>query len=429
MDISKKQLSDTKVELTITADQAIIESSKTAVLRQFAKKAKIAGFRPGKAPLEVVEKNIDQNALATEFLDEIVNQLYVKAVVQESLRPVAQPAVSITKFVPYTELEIKVEVDVVGDVKLPDYTKIKKTKPTVAVEDEDVTEVIENLRTRMAEKQDVDRAAKDGDQVWIDFVGVDAKTKEPVDGADGKDYPLVIGSNTFIPGFEPAMVGLKAKDEKTFEVTFPEDYGVQALQKKKVSFTVTVNKVQEVVKPEINDEFAKKSGPFESLDKLKDDIKKQLFAEKQTQADRQLENELVEEIATKAKVVLPDVLIEEQLDRMDEEERQNLSYRGQTWEEHLKAEGITDEEHRIRNREQAEMRVKTGLVLAEIADKENIQVADDELAIRLQILKGQYGSDSAMLAELDKPENKRDIANRIKTEKTVSKLVSYATKN
>src|SRR5690606_2381802 len=143
-----------------------------------------------------------------------------------------------------------------------------------------VEEVLDRLAVRDADKAEVQRAAKDGDEVWIDFKGVDAKTKEPVAGADGKDYPLALGSNTFIPGFEPELIGLKAGDEKTFPITFPKDYGVKALQSKKVEFTVTVKKVTEIQKPKLDDTFAAKVGPFKSIDDLKTDIKKQLTAER-----------------------------------------------------------------------------------------------------------------------------------------------------
>jgi trigger factor len=292
----------------------------------------------------------------------------------------------------------------------------------------DIDEVLDQLRSREAEKKEVERAAKEGDQVTVDFAGVDAKTKEPVKGADGKAYPLTLGSDAFIPGFEPELIGLKAGDEKSFDITFPADYGVSALQNRTVTFTVIIHRVFELTQPTLDDAFAAKVGPFTKLDELKEDIKKQLTAERETQAQRAYEEQVLNKVAEESEVAIPDSLIDSELDRMDAEERRNLAYRGQTWQEHLDAEGITEEDHRKRNREQAERRVKAGLVLSEIANQEKIDVSGDELQLRLQLLKGQY-QDKTMQAELDKPENQRDIASRILTEKTVAKLVGYASKS
>jgi trigger factor len=327
--------------------------------------------------------------------------------------------------VPFTELEFVVTVDVIGEINLGDYKKLKLEKPKTEVTADDIKDVIKSLQTRMAEKKDISRAAKTGDQVWIDFVGVDAKG-QPVQGADGKDYPLVLGSNTFIPGFEPELVGLSAGEQKTFPVTFPKDYQVGALAGKEVNFTVTVTKVQEVIEPKADDEFAAKAGPFKTMAELKADIKKQLKQERENQAQREFENTLVRELAAQSTVEAPESLIEEQIDRIESEEKQNLVYKGQTWEEHLKSEGVTAEQHREQKRAAATERVKMGLVLSAVAEAENLSVTPEELEIRLQILKGQY-QDQQMQTELDKPENRQEIASRILTEKTLAKLTGYAT--
>lgn len=424
MNVTSKNLSDTKVQLSITSSSAELAAAKQAVVKRLAHEVKLQGFRAGKAPLNLIEKQIDPDRLQAEFLEEAVNKLYVDAASQQKLRPVDHPEISITKFVPFSTLEFTAEVEVVGAIKLPDYKKIKLDKKPVSIGAQQIDEVLDRLRVREADKQEVKRAAKDGDEVMIDFTGVDAKTKEPVNGADGKDYPLVLGSNTFIPGFEPELIGLKPGETKTFVVTFPADYNVVALQSRKVNFTVTAKKVNEVVAAKLDDKFAAKVGPFKNMAELKADIKKQLTAERQNETEREFENELVAKIAEKATVAIPGALVDEQLDSMENEERQNLAYRGQTWQEHLDAEGLSQEQHRERERGQAEQRVKAGLVLSEIADKEQIMVTPEELEIRIQILKGQY-QDAGMQAELDKPENRRDIMSRILTEKALAKLTDY----
>jgi trigger factor len=425
MQVTTKQLSDTKVQLTLEADAAQLKKAKEQTLRALAKDMKLPGFRPGKAPLQLIEKNANQSVLQNDFLEYALNVMYGQALDQENIRPVVQPQVTVKKFVPFTTLEIEAEVEVIGKVTLADYKNLKHAKEAVKITAKDVDEVITQLQTREAEKKDVDRAAKDGDQIFIDFTGVDAKTGEPIGGADGKDYPLALGSNTFIPGFEPNLIGLKAGDEKIFTITFPADYGVPTLQNRNVEFNVTVKKVQEMTKPKADDAFAAKVGPFKALTELKEDIKKQLTAEKENQSTRTYEEAILNEISDKSKVAIPASLIEQEITRMEADERQNLVYRGQTWQEHLEAEGVTEEQHREQKRGQAERRVKAGLVLAEIAEKEGIMVTPEEADIRIQLLKGQY-QDKAMQAELDKAENRREIASRLLTEKTIEKLVSYA---
>lgn len=222
-------------------------------------------------------------------------------------------------------------------------------------------------------------------------------------------------------------MGIKTGQDKTFDVVFPKDYGVQALQSKKVTFSVTAKQVQEPKPPKLDDSFAAQAGPFKALAELKADIKKQLTIERQQQADRDYENQLVRNIAAKATMPIPEKLIDEEVERAEQNERQNITYRGQTWQEHLAEEGITEEEHRKRNRPNAHETVKAGLVLSEISEQEGIQVTPEEVEIRIQLLRGQY-TDAQMLAELDKPENRRDIENRLLTEKTLAKLKAYTSK-
>jgi trigger factor len=427
MQVSRTNISDTEIKLVITATEAELQTLKQHVLTHFRSRVKIAGFREGKAPMELVEKHADPVQLQTEFLEEAVQNLYVQALDNENIRPVDRPEVQLKKFVPYTALEFEVAVPIVGAIKLPDYKKIKHAKEVVKITDKDVDDVISALQKRMSEKKDVDRAAAADDQVWIDFKGVNEKG-EPVNGADGKDYPIILGSNTFIPGFEDNVVGMSVGEEKSFTLTFPKDYGVKALANKKVTFTVTVTKVQEVIEPKVDDEFAAKAGPFKTVKELKEDIKKQVQSERQYEADRNFEAELIRQISQKTSVALPQVLIEEQIERYLRELKQNVAYRGMTWQEYLEAEGMSEEDYKQNVvQPQAEERLKASLVLAEIAEKEGLEVTPEELEVRMQILKGQY-QDAAMQTELEKPEARRDIAARMLTEKTIARLIDYAAK-
>lgn len=428
MQIRKEQINPTKLKVTIAASEAELNDVKQQVLAKLGRNVKVPGFRAGKAPQHLIEKQIDQSLFQTEFLEQAVNELYVEAVRREHIRVVAPPEIQISKFVPFDNLEFIAEVEAVGDIKLADYKKLKLAPKAIgSVTAKEVNDVIDTLRSRAGVKESVTRASREGDQVTINFTGTDAKTGEPIQGADGKDYPLVLGSNTFIPGFETNLIGGKAGEEKTFGITFPKDYGVKALQQKKATFKVTVTKVEEIIAPKLDDAFAGTVGPFKTVAELKADVKKQLQLEKQQRADVEYQNELLENIAGKSTVDIPDALIDDEVDRTEDEEKRNLAYRGQTWQEHLDDEGVTAEEHREQKRPAAEIRVKTGLILGEIADIENVTITPEELEVRVQLLKGQY-PDPAMQAELDKPENRRDILSRMMTEKTIDLLRSYAVK-
>ena len=236
MHVRRINSSATEVTLTITAGQPDIDTIKISVLKKLSKNLSIPGFRKGSVPPSLVEKNIDQQHLQTEFLDEALSRLYEKAAGAEKIRPVTKPSVQITKFVPFTDLEFEVTTGIIGDIKLPDYKKITAKKSKVTVATQDVDQVIESLQTRMGDYKEVKRPAKKGDQVTIDFFGTDTLGK-PVKGAEGKAYPLILGSNSFIPGFEDNLVGLKSGDKKDFTLKFPKNYGVSALANKNVNFS------------------------------------------------------------------------------------------------------------------------------------------------------------------------------------------------
>lgn len=425
MQVTTSFSSPTEAKLLISLEQSDLGPVKAAVLQQMGMSLKLPGFRPGTAPLALIEKNVDQNQLQATVAEAAIETYYPKAVADQKLRPVLMPAITLQKFVPFDQLVFEAKVEVVGTVKLANYRAIKKPKKTVEVTDKDVEDVINSLRDRLATREPVQRAAKPGDEAVIDFNGRDDKGK-PVNGADAKHYPLRLGSKTFIPGFEEKIVGMKPGEQKVFTISFPKDYAVGALRKKKVTFEVTVHTVHEMKKPKLDSAFARQAGPFKTMAELRADIRRQLAHEKKHEADRQFESELIEEIVKKSTLTVPQGLVDEQIERLMQDVRQNLAYRGQTYQEYLAAMEKSEAEHRKELQQQAAERVKGGLILAEIADAERVEVTPEELEIRMQVLKSQY-RDEAMQAELNKPETRREIASRLLTEKTVAKIVAYAT--
>jgi trigger factor len=253
----------------------------------------------------------------------------------------------------------------------------------------------------------------------MDFKGKDDKG-QAISGADGNDYPLTLGSNAFIPGFEDNLIGLKAGDEKSFTLTFPKDYGVKALASKKVTFSVTIKTVNELVKPNLDDAYAATVGPFKTLQELKDDIKRQLEQEAKNDLLRDKQNELLGMVVDATKVDIPRELVDQQSIYELDELRRNLTYRGQTFQEFIEMEGTTEQAYKKDVIEpRALQQVKTGVVLSEIAEQEDLNVTPEELEMQMQALKAQY-TDPAMQEELEKPETRRDIASRILSQKVVN---------
>lgn len=424
MQIQRNDTSATEVKMVISGNQADLAPIKESVVARLSQNVKLPGFRSGKAPKALVEKNIDQNLLQGDFLDEAMTQLYAKATRRENIRPVTRPEVTLKKFVPFTDLEFEVKTSIIGKISLPDYKKTAVKKESVSVAAKDINEVLDSLKTRMAEKKEVKRAAKSGDETVIDFKAVDADGK-PVESAEGKDYPLLLGSKAFIPGFEDNLTGVKAGDEKTFSITFPKDYGASAMAGQKVEFTVNVKFVNELIEPAVDDAFAAKVGPFKTVNELKEDIKKQLTAEKERQAHENQQNAVLKAVSDKSKVEIPPALIEQQVNYNMEEIRRNAASRGQTFQELLATEGNTEEELKKSLEPQAHEQLKASLVLAEIAEVEKISITPEELDTHIEFLKGQY-KDAAMQSELDKPENRKDIASRMLSEKVVNYLITVS---
>lgn len=422
MQIQRTDNSATSITFAILANEQDLTPIKNQVVARLSKNVKLPGFRSGKAPQALIEKNLDQNLLQSDFLDEAMTQLYAKATATEKVRPVTRPEVNVKKFVPFSDLEFEVTTTIIGKISLPDYKKIKVAKTEVKVTAKQVDEVLESLQIRMAEKVAVKRAAKAGDETVIDFKGMDDKGN-PIDSAEGKDHPLLLGSKSFIPGFEDNLVGMKSGEEKTFPLTFPKNYSASGLSGKKVKFNVKLKTVNELKKSEPNDAFAKKVGPFKSIQELKADIKKQLTAEKERESLSDYQNAVLKVVSDKSTVEIPDALIEQQVTYNLDETRRLLVQRGQTYQEFLKAEGKTEEEYKTSVKPYAHEQLKASLVLAEIAEKDNVTISPEELNRHIGLLKNQY-KDEAMRAELDKQENRKDIASRMLSEKVVNHLIS-----
>lgn len=421
MKYSVKHLSKTKVELAITIDAKDLSEVKQLSLAKMAQKIKVSGFRPGKVPASVAEKHLEPASVSAQVAEDAANKFVIEAFTKENLQPLERPEVEIKDFKPGESLELTAVADILPVIKLGEYKNLGVKRAKATVTDKEVDEVIENLRRSHAEKTEVTRAAKKDDEVWIDFEGVDEKG-QPVAGAAGKDYPLALGSNTFIPGFEEGIIGKKAGDSFELPLTFPKDYHHKPLAGAKVTFKTSLKKVTESKLPELNDTFAAKNGDFKTINELKADIKAQLMERKKQEAEDTYRNALLDAILAKSDVPAPEVLIQDQMQSLERDMQQNLLYRGLTLDAYLTEQKLTKEEWQTKElRPTAEKRVKIGLLLAELSKVLNVEVSQGELNAQFKQILQQNPS---MKEQLNTPEARRDIANRLLTEKTLAQLVA-----
>lgn len=423
MKTTVKKLSDTKVELTISLGSEELSAAEQVALTKMASDLKVPGFRKGKVPVSVAAKHVNPAALQEQTLDNALSKAVAEAFMAEKIQALDRPAVDVKKFVPGQELEFTAEVEIIPPVKLGNYKKLKAKRQAVKVEDKEVEEIITRMRENFTEKTEVKRAAKEGDEAVIDFTG--KKDDVPFDGGAAKDFALKLGSGQFIPGFEEGVVGHKAGETFDLKLTFPKDYHAKELAGADVVFTVTLHKVNELSLPEVNDEFAAKCGPFTSVDELKADIKREITAQKEREADEKLKDDLVGELAEASKVALPELLIDDQIRSIEQDLMQNLMYRGLTLDSYLQTQKFTDKDDwRAKEaRPAAEKRVKAGLVLAELSKELGVEVSHEELSTQIEAMKQQYGKDPKIAERFNDPNVHRDIANRMITDKTVEKLI------
>lgn len=417
-----KKLSDTRIELTVTLDAQDLKPVKKAALEKLAQEVRVSGFRKGKVPINVAQKFIPENDLNAEIVDRAVRSTVISAFTEAEKSPLVLPHVDVTKYIPGQLVEYKAVADIVPEVKVGDFKKLGVKKPEAKVAQKDIDATLDRIATSLAERKVVKRAAAKGDEVIIDFVG--RKDGKKFEGGFAKDYRLLLGSGTFIPGFEEGIVGHASGDKFNIDVTFPKDYGVADLAGAPVVFEILVKQVNEITKPKCDDALAQKCGPFKTLAELKEDIKQNLLAQEEHRLNEQYKDQLVTALLKKSKVPAPDILIEDQLKVMKEDLTRNAASRGMTFERLLEASKLTEEEWRQQAQKTAKTRVQASLLLQTLAIEQKITVSDEEVAAKIAELREVYKKSSEALKNLKNPNVKMEIKNRLTIEKTLDFLVA-----
>jgi len=408
MKVETEDLEKSQKELTISISPEEFAKFLDQAAAEISKDLKVEGFRPGKVPRNLVEKQVGPEKVFEEAVKIAVPDTLIKALEQEKIEAIGQPEVTPQKIAVGNEFVYKAKVAGLPKLEITDYSKIKIARKPVKIDDKEVNQVLEDLRKSRATSVKVKRAAKDGDRVEVDFeVEIDGKV---IEGGKSKNHPVIIGEKKFVPGFEEKLIGMKADEKKEFELDFPKDYYQKDLAGKPAKFKVEVKTVQEIKLPELNDELAKSLGQFRDLAALKKQVRHNLEHEKAHKEENRVEMAIAEAIADKTEIEVPDILIKSEQDKMVKEMEQNMAQQGVKFADYLKSINKKREDLVADQKDAAVKRVKVSLILREVGKKEKIEISDEELAEELEKVKKSFGQmyqgQAGMSEQFDTPQYK-----------------------
>lgn len=381
-------------ELVVTVDGDMWKKAQNKAFNQLKSRMNINGFRKGKVPEALIRKQIGQKAINEYAAEEIANEALQFGIAEQNIELIDRPTFSV-KEVTAEGATLAFACTVAPEVKLGDYKGLEVAKEAVEVSEEEVENEIKNLQNRKADWviREEEETAQNGDQVVIDFLGkVDGV---PFEGGEGKEYPLELGSGSFIPGFEEQLVGTKAGETKVVAVTFPEEYQAAELAGKAAEFECTVHSIKFKELPELNEEFIKELNRegVETIEQLKENVKAEITSRKENDADQKFTEECMKAAAANATVDIPEIMINNEVQRMFQDFANRMQQSGFTVTQFLEATGQTKEDMIASMREEAAERVKNSLVLEAIVKAENCEVSDEDVNAEFQSMADMYGMD------------------------------------
>ena len=411
MQVEVKKLPKSEVQLTITVPYATYQKWEKKALEALSQKIKVSGFRPGNIPEDVIRKNVEPEDIKASTLDFVLPQTYAEAVKSEDLQVVAQPKVDIKSAVDKEgdEFVYVATVAVMPEVKIGDYKKIKVARKPVKVEAKNIEATIKMIMERYVEWKDVERKAEEGDRAELAFDGFDEKG-EAIPSTASKNHPVVLGSNTMVPGFEEAVAGMKKGETKEFEIKFPKDYHAKPMQGKKVKFKVTLNRLEEKEEQKLDEAMIEKiTGKKQSIDEFKKLVEEDLKREMEQRNRQEHDNAVVAEVIKITKAELPDAILEQELGIMLEEQKRRTQQQGLQWEQYLEHIKKTEDDFKADHRKGAEDRVLARLGVQHIIKDAKLQVADDEVDKKIEETIAKYPEEQQKMAKehFEKDENAR----------------------
>lgn len=377
-----------KLEVTVEADK-FSEALKKSFLKN-SKKFNIPGFRKGKAPMNLIKKFYGEGVFYEDAINFIIDDTYSEVIKENNIKPVDYPELDVKQIEEGKEFVYTAKVTVKPEVKLGEYKGVEAKKVEYPVTEEDVEQQIKAMQDKNGRVETkADGTIEDGNIAVIDFKGsVDGVAFE---GGEGQDYSLEIGSGSFVDTFEEQLIGLKTGETKSVTVTFPEEYGKEELNGKVAVFEVTVKEIKIKELPAIDDEFAKESSEFDTLEELKADLKKKLEETNEQKAKREFEEEVIDAACNNAVVDIPEVMIKKETDNMLKDLEYRLKYQGLDLKSYYEYTNSSEDKVREFMKESAEKRVKTDLVFEKIAEIESIEITDEELKSKANEMAKQYG--------------------------------------
>ncbi|MAF15564.1 MAG: trigger factor [Marinomonas sp.] len=416
MQVSVETTSPIERVLTISVPAARIDDKVNAEVAKTAKTVRIDGFRKGKVPVSVVKKRFGQS-IRMEALEQVMRDAYVEAIQAESINPAGMPAIEPKNIAEGADLEFVAKVEVYPTIELADASKIEVNRVVADVTEADVDTMLETLRKQNAEWSAVEREAKDGDQVTIDFEGF--LGEEAFEGGAAQGHKLVLGSNSMIPGFEEGIVGIKAGEERTITVTFPESYQAEHLAGKEASFKITAHEVAEQVLPELNDEFASKFG-LETADlaSLRAEVQKNMERELSQAVKAKLKNSLFDQLLALNPVDVPASLVEQEVNGLRQQAARQFGNMEGFDPSQLPAELFSEE---------ATKRAKIGLLISEVIQKNELKVEDDRVRAFLEDMAQAYQEPQQVVEfYLNNKEQLAQVQSAVLEEQVVDKLLESA---
>ncbi len=424
MSVTVEKLENSMAKLVITASAEQLEKAIEKAYQKNKNKIQIPGFRKGKAPRKMIEKMYGAGVFYEDAANELIEQEYPKAVEECGEEVVSSPKIDVDQLEQGKDFIFTAEVALKPPVKLGKYKGIEVEKMDLDVTDEEVDAEIDKQRNMNARSIDVtDRAVKDGDTVSLDFEGfVDGVA---FGGGKGTDYPLTIGSGAFIPGFEEQLVGYEIGQEGEVNVKFPEDYQAEDLAGKDATFKCKVNSIRAKELPELNDDFAGDAG-FDTVDEYKADIRKKLEDKKAADEKAKREDAVVKAVIEDSEMELPEAMVETQQRQIVNDFAQRLQMQGMNMDQYMQYTGNTVEQMLAQVKPQAIERIKSRLVLEEVAKVENIEASEQDVADELERMAGQYRMELDKLKELMSEAELKQLKSDLAVQKAADFLVDNA---
>lgn len=419
MQVSVETTSGLERRLIVGVPAARVDSAVDSRLQEAAKTVKLNGFRPGKVPMKVVRQRFGQS-VRMEVLGQVMNDSFYEAIQEQGLKPAGRPEIEPKSMDEGKDIEFVATFEVFPDIELQDYSSIEVKKPNAEITDADLDTMIENLRKQRASWEDVEREAAQGDQVNIDFVGT--KDGEEFEGGKGEGTDLELGSGRMIPGFEDGIVGMKAGEEKVVALSFPEDYHSEELKGAAVEFSIKVNAVKEQALPELNDEFFKMFGVEEGGEEaFRAEVKKNMERELKNATKTRIKTQVMDGVlSVHADLQVPKALVAQEIDALRNQQMQQF---GALAEKLNPADILPDDLFR----ENAERRVKLGLVLNELIAAEDIKADADKVRATLEEMAASYEDKEEVINwYMSQPQQLQQIEGMVIEEEVVEKLLEKA---